>query len=142
MISKRTTWVVRILTAFVILAFAMSGIMKVSHVSAVVQGFAHAGIPEGAILPLGILELTCLALYLIPRTAVLGTFLLTGYLGGAILSTIITRMNLTLPIVVGLCVWAGAWLRVAELRRLMPLRQAVDSGAGDKLSKTQAASAN
>jgi hypothetical protein len=48
-------------------AFAMSGIMKVIHAPGAFQGFAHMGIPEGAILPFGILELSCLALDLIPQ---------------------------------------------------------------------------
>jgi hypothetical protein len=71
---KRNIWAVRILTALVILAFGASAIMKLIHAPAAVQGFTHAGIPEAAILPLGILELSCLALYLIPRTVIWGLF--------------------------------------------------------------------
>lgn len=98
--------------------------MKVTHALTVVQTFAHIGIPQGAILPLGIIELSCLALYLIPRTAVLGTLLLTGYLGGAILANIINGSDFIHALVVGLFVWAGAWLRVTELQTLIPIRKA------------------
>lgn len=122
--SKRTTWTVRILTTLVILAFVPSGTMKVIHHPMVVEGFGSMGIPEAAILPLGIVELACLALYLIPRTTVLGTLLLTGYLGGATLANIIHRSDFIHALVVGLLVWAGAWLRVAELQTLIPIRKA------------------
>jgi DoxX-like family len=121
-LKKPAAWAVGILTALVTLAFAMSGVMKVMHAPEVVQGFTRAGIPEGAILPLGIIELACLALYLIPGTVVLGTLLLTGYLGGAVLANIIGRTDYIHALVVGLFVWAGAWFRVVELRALIPIR--------------------
>ncbi|MGH9614841.1 MAG: DoxX family protein [Bryobacteraceae bacterium] len=107
----------------VILPFTLSATLKVTHAPAVVQTFAHIGIPQGAILPLGIIELSCLALYLIPRTAVVGTLLLTGYLGGAILANIINGSDFIHALVVGLFVWAGAWLRVTELQTLIPIRK-------------------
>src|SRR3954471_10855071 len=109
--SKRNIWAARIVTALIVLAFGMSAIMKLIHAPAAVQGFTHAGIPEAAILPLGILELFCLALYLIPRTVILGTLLLTGYFGGAVVTNIINRTDLIHALVVGLFVWAGAWFR-------------------------------
>ena len=87
------------------------------------EGFAKMGVPQGAIVPLGIVELLCLALFLIPRTAVLGTLLLTGYLGGATLANIVGRTDFIHALVIGLFVWAVAWLRVAELQRLIPLRK-------------------
>ena len=120
--SRWTVWAIRILTALVALPFALSAYMKVTHAPAAVQGFAHMGIPQGAILPLGILELSCLVLYLIPRTVVLGTSLLTGYLGGAVLANIINRSDFIHALVIGLLVWAGAYLRVSELRALLPFR--------------------
>jgi hypothetical protein len=121
-LKKPATWVPGILTGVVVAAFAMSGAMKIIHSPEVVQGFARAGIPEGAILPLGLLELVCVALYLIPETVVLGTLLLTGYLGGAVLANIIGHTDFIHALVIGLLVWAGAWFRVAELRALIPIR--------------------
>jgi hypothetical protein len=122
--SKGTVWAVRILAVLVIIPFTMSAVMKLMHAPAAVQGFAHMGIPEGAILPLGIVELACLILYLIPRTVVLGTFLLTGYLGGAVLANIINRSDFIHALVIGLLVWAGAYLRVPEVQALLPFRKA------------------
>jgi hypothetical protein len=121
-LKKTATWVPGILTGVVVAAFAMSGAMKVIHSPEVVQAFTRAGIPEGAILPLGLLELVCVALYLIPETVVLGTLLLTGYLGGAVLANIIGHTDFIHALVIGLLVWAGAWFRVAELRALIPIR--------------------
>src|SRR6185436_20558339 len=97
----------------------MSAIMKVMQAPAVVEGFAKMGIPQSAILPLGLVELFCLVLYLTPRTAGLGTLLLTGYLGGAVLANLIAGTDFVHAFVIGLLVWAGAWLRVPEFRTLI-----------------------
>lgn len=125
--SKRAVWAERIITALIILPFAMSAAMKLVQTPAVIQSFSQAGIPLALIAPIGILELSCIALYLIRRTAVLGTFLLTGYLGAAILANIIMRTDAIVPLALGALVWAGAWLRVAELRTLIPIHQAKEA---------------
>jgi hypothetical protein len=83
----------------------------------------RAGIPQAAILPIALLELSCLAFFLIPRTTVLGAFLLSGYFGGATLTHIIDGESIVPPLVIGLVIWAGAWLRVPELRSLLPVRK-------------------
>ena len=121
--TNRTKWAARILTTLVILAFVPSAIMKLIHHPAAVEGFKRMGIPEGAITTLGIVELSCLALYLIPRTTVLGALLLTGYLGGATLANVINRSDFIHALVVGLFVWSGAWLRVPALHALLPVRK-------------------
>ena len=118
--TKRDLWAGRILTALVILAFA-PGVMKIMHHPTVVEGFSRIGIPKWAMVPIGVVELACMVLYVIPRTTVLGTLLLTGYLGGAVLANIIGGSDFIHALVVGLIVWAGAWFRVPELRALMPM---------------------
>jgi hypothetical protein len=74
---------------------------------------------------IGLVQIACVALYLIPRTAVLGTVLLTGYLGGAIASYV--RMGEPRPVLVPLttCLlaWLGIYLREERLRRLLPFRR-------------------
>ena len=117
--SKRNKWAVRILTTLVILPFAMSGIMKLTQAQQVIDGFTAIGIPAGAVLPIGIVELLCLALYLTRRTVVLGTLLLTGYLGGAVLANIIMKGDFLHALAIGGLVWAGAWLRVPAFRTLI-----------------------
>ncbi len=88
-----------------------------------VYGLTRAGIPRAAVLPIAVLELSCLALYLIPRTTTLGTLLLTGYFGGATVTHIIGSESFVPPLIVGLVVWGGAYFRIAELQDLLPLRR-------------------
>ena len=84
------------------------------------------GWPEGFVLPIGVLELVFLALYLLPRTSVLGAVLMTGLLGGAMA----THLRIGSPlfshvlfgVYLGLFMWGGLWLRSPALRALFPLR--------------------
>jgi hypothetical protein len=135
-----TNWQTRagmIVSGLVTLALLGSGIAKISGAPAMVDGLVHAGIPQAAILPIAILELSCLVLYLIPRTTVLGTLLLTGYFGGAAVTHIIGRENFVPPLAIGLMIWIGAWLRIPAFRDLIPLsasqaRLEIRETAGDQ----------
>jgi len=124
--SKNSTstvrlWAGRIFTGLVTLALVGSAIAKIAGAPAMVDGLTHAGIPRGAIVPIAILELSCLTFYLISRTKILGMLLLTGYFGGATVTHIIGRENFFPPLMIGLWVWAGAYLQIPALRRLLPL---------------------
>ena len=121
-VSKVRLWTGRVLGTLVTFAFLGSGITKLAHVAPVIDQLTHAGLPPGAILPIGILELCCLALYLYPRTSIMGTFLLTGFIGGAIVTHIIGRESFAPPLIVGILMFASAYLRHAELRKLVPFR--------------------
>ncbi|MCC6862786.1 MAG: DoxX family protein [Bryobacterales bacterium] len=121
--SKGSIWAGRILTLLVIPPFA-AGIMKVMRVPMAVEGFARIGIPAEALAPIGIVELACLVIYLVPPTTVLGAVLLTGYLGGAVLANVIGRSDYIHALVVGIVVWGGAWFRVPEIRQLFPVYKA------------------
>ena len=90
-ISKKMIWAGRIMSALPVLLFVFSAVMKLLKPAPLLEGFAHFGIPERLAVPLGILELMCTIIYLLPRTAVLGAILLTGYLGGAILTNLLDR---------------------------------------------------
>jgi DoxX-like family len=122
-LSKRKMWAGTILTAIVTVILIASAIAKIAGAPQMVDGLMHAGIPRGAIVPIAILELSCLALYLFPRSAVVGAVLLTGYFGGAIVTHIIGGENFVPPLIIGLWVWGGVYFRVAELRDLLPLRK-------------------
>ena len=93
----------------------------------VLGSFARLGYPESLILGIGILELVCIAVYVIPRTAVLGAIMLTGYLGGATASQVrIGEPFLThvfFPTYVAVLIWGGLFLREERLRALVPLRR-------------------
>jgi hypothetical protein len=102
----------------------MSAGMKIAAPPAVVEAFTgQFGYPARAILGIGILELFCVVVYLIPRTAVVGAILLTGYLGGAIATHVRVGDHFVGPLVLGLLIWAGLYLRDERLRALIPLRQ-------------------
>ncbi len=105
-----------------VLMLIFSAVMKFAKPPAVTEGMAKLGIPESLVLGLGILELACTILYLIPRTAVLGAILLTGYLGGAILAHLRVGENFIGPIVFGVLIWGGLYLRDMRVRALMPWR--------------------
>ena len=81
--------------------------------------------PPGSAVAIGTVELLCTVIYLIPRTAVLGAILLTGYLGGAVAVTVKMGLGVAgwwMPLVFGILIWAGLWLRDVRLRALIPLR--------------------
>ena len=86
------------------------------------EGFKKSGYPEGVLLGLGIVELTCTILYLIPQTAVLGAILLTGYMGGAIATHLRMGEPYAFQIVFGVLIWGGLYLREPRLRAILPLR--------------------
>jgi len=88
----------------------------------VVEGFTHLGLPESLAPGLGILELACTIVYVIPQTSVLGAILLTGYLGGATLTNLRVGDAFFAPILLGVLVWGGLFLRDQRLRALIPLR--------------------
>jgi hypothetical protein len=122
-LAKKQMWAGTILTGIVAVILLASAIAKIAGVPQMVDGLTHAGIPRGAIVPIAVLELLCLTLYLLPRSAILGALLLTGYFGGATVTHIIGRENFIPPLVIGLWVWGGVYFRVAELRNFLPLRK-------------------
>jgi DoxX-like family len=122
-VSKKRIWAGRIISAVPVLLLLFSGVMKLMKPAPVVQGFVHFGYPESLIFGLGILELACTVVYLIPRTSVLGAILLTGYLGGATATNVRVGDPLFfLPAILGVLVWGGLYLRDDRLRALLPLR--------------------
>lgn len=121
-ISPKMLWGGRILSALPALMLLFSGAMKLIKPAPVLQEFARLGYQESAILGIGILELACLALYLIPRTAVLGAILLTGYLGGATVTHVRIGDPFIAPVVLGVLLWGGLYLRDERIRALIPLR--------------------
>ncbi len=120
--SKKMIWIGRIISALPVLMLLFSSVMKLMKPPPVVEGFAHLGYPESLALGLGIVELTCAVVYVIPRTAVLGAILLTGYLGGATATHLRIGEPLFMPIILGVLVWGGLYLRDDRLRALLPLR--------------------
>ena len=121
-VSKKMLWTSRIMSALPVLVLLMSASMKFIKPAPVVEGFTHLGLPESLALGLGILEIACTVVYVIPQTSVLGAILLTGYLGGATLAQLRVGDPFFGPIVLGVLVWGGLFLRDQRLRALIPLR--------------------
>ena len=119
-VSKAARLTGYIMSTLPVLMLVMSAVMKIAQTAEVVKGFADW--PAGSAVAIGILELVCTALYLIPRTAVLGAILLAAYLGGATAVTVRMGLNFTLPVVFGVMIWGGLWLREPRLRALIPLK--------------------
>jgi hypothetical protein len=71
---------------------------------------------------LGVVELLVVVVYLVPPTAVLGSVLVTGYVGGILVAHLAMHLPLWLPIVIGIATWLGLWLREPRLRELLPMR--------------------
>jgi hypothetical protein len=124
--SKATVWTGRVLSAIPSLFLLFDGTMKLVKPKVVVDATVELGYPEDVILGLGIVLIACTVIYIIPRTAVLGAILLTGYLGGAVASHVRLEQGLfpiTFPVIVGALLWGGLFMRDARLRTLVPWRE-------------------
>jgi hypothetical protein len=120
--SKKLLWAGRIVSAIPALMLLFSGVMKLAKPDVVVKEFGRLGYGEGHILGIGILEIACTVVYIIPRTSVLGAVLLTAYLGGATATHVRIGDPFYGPVVAAVLVWLGLYLRDARLRALLPLR--------------------
>ena len=122
--SGKIVWVGRVISVLASLMFLMSAFMKLKGGPELTEGMAHLGLPESMVMPLAILEISCVAIYLIPATSVMGAILLAGYVGGAICTHWRVGDPFVVQIVLGIFVWLGLYLREPRLRDLIPLRRA------------------
>lgn len=126
-VSMKKIWTGRVLSALIVLFMTMDGVMKLFKPVPVLKASAELGWPESIIVATGIILLFCTLLYAVPRTAVLGAILLTGYPGGAV--AIQWRIGHPLfsetlfPVYMGIVVWAGLFLRDQRLCEMIPLRR-------------------
>jgi DoxX-like protein len=122
-VSKKMLWTGLIISALPVLLLVFSGVLKLIKPAVVVEEFARLGYPESLVVGIGILELSCTVVYLIPRSSVLGAILLTGYLGGAVATHVRIGDPFFNPIIPGILVWVGLFLRDNRLRALIPLQR-------------------
>ena len=120
--ARSIVWVGRGISILTSLVFALSAAMKLKGGAEVMQGMAHLGLPESLTTPLAVLEISCVVIYSIPATSVLGSILLTGYIGGAICTHLRVGDPFLLQVALGILVWLGLYLREGRLRELIPLR--------------------
>ena len=122
---NRELWIGRALSALGVLFLTFDATMKLLRLPMAIDGTTELGYPASVVFPLGIVQVVCLILYLLPRTSVFGALLWTGYLGGAIATHV--RLgnplftHVLFPVYVALLLWGGLWLRDARLRALLPL---------------------
>jgi hypothetical protein len=115
-------WTSRVFSALPVLMMTVSASMKLSHSAAIVEGFGKYGFAERLLLPIGVVELLSAVLYVIPRTAVLGAILVTGYLGGAVCTHVRAGEPFMMPLLLGVIAWGGLFLRDPRVAALIPLR--------------------
>ena len=128
-ISPAARWIGRVLSGLVILFLLFDGAIKLIPIAPVTETMQQLGftMTDGLARTLGVLTLLCTLLYAIPRTALLGAILLTGYLGGAMATHLRAGSplftHLLFGLYLGLFVWGGLWLRDPTLRALLPFQR-------------------
>jgi DoxX-like family len=126
--SKTKLWAARILSGIAVVFLLFDSTIHLMVIQPVVDSFGQLGIPVNLSVTIGIIELICLVLYVIPRTSVFGAILLTGYLGGAIAIQVRIAAPLfstaLFPIYIGVMAWGGLYLRDGLLMTIIPLRKA------------------
>lgn len=121
--SNSRLWTRRILSGLAILFLAFDTAIKFAHITPVTQTMAQLGIPDHLVLTIAIIQAICLVLYIVPRTAILGAVLFTGYLGGAIMSNLRVEnplfSHVLFPTYIGALLWVGLYLRDTRVRALI-----------------------
>jgi hypothetical protein len=124
--SKGTQWTAYTLGGLAVLFILLDGGMKLFAPQPVVESMTALGYAAELSLTVGIIELLCLALYLIPQTSVLGAILMTGYLGGAVATHLRVGspfFSLIFPVLLGLMLWAALYLLDSRVRTIIPLQK-------------------
>lgn len=114
-----------VLTALLAVVFIPGAFMKISGADQVVKGAASMGVALSTMKMLGVVEIICFLLFVIPRTGVLGSMLLAAYLGGAIATHLEHAMPVTMPVIIEAVLFITAAVRFPELTtRLMGTKSA------------------
>lgn len=122
--KKAFTWAGWVIAGLIALMMILGAAMTLSKSQQVIDDMVNKfGYPQELAVVIAITQLVCLALYLVPRTAILGAVLLTGYLGGAVATHVRVHDNFTAAAVVGVLVWVSVYLRDPRVRDLLPLRR-------------------
>jgi hypothetical protein len=121
-VSKGRLWTGRTISLLVVLFLLFDGIIKVLRIDPVLKAFDELGYSRSLAIPIGLLLLVCTLLYVIPQTSILGAILLVGYLGGATATHVRAGQPFYFPIVFGVLLWLGLYLREPRLHALVPFK--------------------
>jgi DoxX-like family len=125
-VSRKRLWAGRTMSGLFVLFLLFDAIIHLMKIAPVVESFTQLGYPVSLARVLGVVQLVCLVLYVIPRTSILGAILLTGYLGGAVATHLRIGdplfSHVLFPIYVGVLLWGGLYLRDDRVHTLIPLR--------------------
>ncbi len=126
--SKLQRWTGLALSGLAVLFLLFDSAGKLLQVQPVIDGTLQLGYPRDSVFGLGLVLLSCVLAYVVPRTSVLGALLLTGYLGGAVATHVRVAnplfSHVLFPTYVAAFLWGGLMLRDARLRVLLPIRRA------------------
>lgn len=117
----KKVWTGRIINVLVILFLLVDAIPKLLRLEFAVDATVELGYPDNTVVWIGLALLVCTVLYTVPRTSILGAVLLTGYLGGATATQVQLDepWALVFPVVFGVLVWVGQYLRDSRVRSLL-----------------------
>jgi len=117
-VSRKVIIAGRVISGLCMAFLLVDAVMKVILNPFYVEASAKLGWSEHAVRPIGLVLLICTIFYVIPRTAILGAILLTGYLGGAVASMASTHQSFVFPLIFGVLVWGGLFLRDQKVRSI------------------------
>src|SRR5215203_4487172 len=126
-VSRSTLMIGYALTGLAALFLAFDTVMKLLAIEQAVQATTALGYPASVVVTIGVIELVCLTLYLVPATSVSGAILLVGYLGGAVATHVRVgnplASHVLFPLYIAAMLWGGLYLREPRLRALLPFRR-------------------
>ena len=117
--ARITGWVMSILPVLLLL---LSATFKFLQPTGFAEGLEHMGWSADVMFKLGVVEVSCAILYLIPRTSILGAILLTAYMGGAVATHLRVGDAFIIQVLVGMLIWGGLWMRDTRIRALIPFK--------------------
>ena len=122
-----TVWSGRVISGLPVLFLIFDGVIKLMNITPVSESFVSLGYRPSIAVTIGLLELACLVVYLVPRTAIIGAVLLTGYLGGAVATHVRVEhplfTHVLFPLYVGTALWGGLLLRDERVRALLLIKK-------------------
>lgn len=117
-IPKSIKWVSYVISAPPVLLMLLSALVKLVNPEGLAE-LEHIGWRPDQMFAIGIVEIACVVIYLIPRTAILGAILISAIMGGAVATHVRVGDPFWVPVLAGLLVWLGLYLRNMSLRAMV-----------------------